>query len=347
MHDYFLSLIRGDKRGPLAILQRFGLFLLSLGYGLAVRVRNNLFDRGWKTSHKSSIPVVSVGNLTVGGTGKTPCVEYLARWFRERDYRVTLISRGYGSEQGRNDEAMVLEENLPDVPHLQGADRVEMARIAVEELESELIVLDDGFQHRRLARNLDIVLIDCTNPWGYGHLLPRGLLREPLSGLRRAGIVLLTRADLVDEESRERIRTRVKRFSEKIPIVLSTHKPVHLVDADNEVTELSLLRTTPVAGFCGIGNPTAFRQTLEELGANIVDFREFPDHHQYTQTDIEDLRGWARRQATECVLVTTQKDLVKIRLTRLGDRKLWALHIRLHLTEGQDLLDRSLEDAIS
>ncbi len=131
------------------------------------------------------MPVVSIGNLTAGGTGKTPCVEYVVRFYRALDRRVAILSRGYGGDGARNDEALVLEENLPDVPHLQGADRVALAHIAIEELESEIVVLDDGFQHRRLARDLDLVLIDATAPWGHGYLLPRGLLREPPGSLKR------------------------------------------------------------------------------------------------------------------------------------------------------------------
>jgi tetraacyldisaccharide 4'-kinase len=160
-------------------LQRLGLRAVSVPYGLAVRVRNWLYDRGWKRVVRAAVPVVSVGNLTLGGTGKTPCVEYVARFYRRLDLRVAILSRGYGSRAGRNDEALVLEENLPDVPHLQGPDRAALAAIGVEELESEILVLDDGFQHRRLARDLDLVLIDATEPWGYGYLFPRGLLREP------------------------------------------------------------------------------------------------------------------------------------------------------------------------
>ncbi|HEY1186298.1 MAG TPA: tetraacyldisaccharide 4'-kinase, partial [Gemmata sp.] len=140
--------------------------LASGPYGLAARTRNALFDRGWKRTHRAPVPVVSVGNLTLGGTGKTPCVEWVARFFREREVQVTILSRGYGSAGGQNDEALVLEDNLPDVPHLQGADRVALAATAVEELEAELLVLDDGFQHRRLHRDLDIVLIDATRPPG-------------------------------------------------------------------------------------------------------------------------------------------------------------------------------------
>src|SRR5207248_2374875 len=133
----------------------------------------------------------------------------VARFFRGLGVRVAVLSRGYGAEHGPNDEALVLEENLPDVPHLQGADRVALARAAVEELDSEVLVLDDGFQHRRLARSLDLVLIDATAPWGHGHLFPRGLLREPASGLRRAGVVLLTRCDQAAAKELARLRQRI------------------------------------------------------------------------------------------------------------------------------------------
>ncbi len=346
MRDYYLSLIQGKQRGWWPGLQRFSLILLSIPYGLVVRLRNWLYDMGWKKVYQAQVPVVCVGNLTVGGTGKTPCVEFIARWYRQRDWRVTLLSRGYGSKQGRNDEALVLEESLPDVPHLQGVDRVELARIAVEELESEVLVLDDGFQHRRLARNLDIVLVDCTNPWGYGHVLPGGFLREPLSGLKRANLVLLTRCDQVSEEKRKEIQQQIRRQTKNIPIASSTHKPVHLTNSDQETKELATLKEVPVAGFCGIGNPDAFRQTLLGLGADVVAFREFPDHHSYTREDLDDLRSWVRQQAKDCVLITTQKDLVKIRLTQLGERQLWALQIQLHITEGQETLDRQLEEAL-
>src|SRR5262249_10280904 len=162
-------------------------------------------DWGWKQQRRASVPVVSVGNLTLGGTGKTPCVEYVARFYRERDKRVAILSRGYGAEEGHNDEALVLEANLTDVPHLQAADREALAAVALEELESEVLVLDDGFQHRRLARDLDLVLIDATNPWGHGYLFPRGLLREPVSGLRRADAVILTRCDQASDKDRGRI----------------------------------------------------------------------------------------------------------------------------------------------
>src|SRR5258708_7234307 len=134
----YLALVRGETSGFWPLLQRAGLRLASVPYGAVVRLRNLAFDQGWSRTVRASVPVVSVGNLTVGGTGKTPCVEYVARFYRERGVRVAILSRGYGNEGGPNDEALVLEKNLPDVPHLQGADRVELARTALDKLGSEL-----------------------------------------------------------------------------------------------------------------------------------------------------------------------------------------------------------------
>ncbi len=328
------------------MVQRGGLRAASVPYGVVVRLRNLAFDRGWKHSHRAAVPVVSVGNLTVGGTGKTPCVEYVARFYRERDVRVAILSRGYGSDAGPNDEALVLEENLPDVPHLQGPDRVELARTAVDELESELLVLDDGFQHRRLARNLDLVLIDATAPWGGGHLLPRGLLREPVSSLQRADLILLTRCDQIGAAEREALRRFIAKKAPQTPLVESTHRPVGLVNGDGVEAPLEVLQSAPVAAFCGLGNPEAFRRTLTDLGATVSAFQTYPDHHAYTRPDVEALNNWARLLPRGSPIVTTQKDLVKLRLSALGDCPLWALRIRLHVVAGEDVLTRKLQSVL-
>jgi tetraacyldisaccharide 4'-kinase len=337
---WYRAVISGQARGLWPGLQRAGLRLASVPYGLAVGARNRLYDRGWLSSRRAPVPVVSVGNLTAGGTGKTPCVEYVARYYRQRDLRVAVLSRGYGSTAGPNDEALVLEENLPDVPHLQGPDRATLAALAVEELESEILVLDDAFQHRRLARDLDLVLVDVTDPWGRGHLLPRGLLRESPRGLRRAGIVMLTRCDQASAAEVDRLAETTARLAPGVPVVRTTHRPAELVNRDT--APLGRLQGRPVAAFCGIGNPEAFRQTLLGLGARVEAFRTFPDHHAYTRGDVDDLTAWARRQAADTVVVTTQKDLVKLRLTRLGPYELWALRVRLHVEAGQDALDLQL-----
>jgi tetraacyldisaccharide 4'-kinase len=346
LEKYFLSLIRGQRRGPGPALGRAGLRLLSLPYGWGVRLRNRLYDGGWRHRHRAAVPVVSVGNLTLGGTGKTPCVEYVARFYRQLSLRVAVLSRGYGGRGGRNDEALLLEENLDDVPHYQGADRAALADVAVAESESEVLVLDDGFQHRRLARDLDLVLLDATGPWGHGHLFPRGLLREPPSSLRRSGVVLLTRCDQAPAAAVQRLRGQVARIAPQVPVVETVHQPVELVNAERATRPLEMLRGRPAALFCGIGNPEAFRRTVRGLGGEVAACRAFPDHHGYPRADVEELHTWARQQAKDCVMVTTQKDLVKIRLARLGERELWALRVRLEVRAGHEALDRKLKEAL-
>jgi tetraacyldisaccharide 4'-kinase len=336
----------GQRRGLHASVGRCGLRLASVPYGWAMAIRNCLFERGWQTVQRAAVPVISVGNLTVGGTGKTPCVEYIAGRLRDWDRRVAILSRGYGGDHGPNDEALVLEDNLPDVPHLQGADRVALARIAVEELESDVLVLDDGFQHRRLARDLDVVLIDATEPWGFGYLLPRGLLRESPRGLSRAGMVMLTRCNQAEPATLTKIRAEVARLAPEVPVVETSHEPTAWIDAERQTQPCRQWHGRQVAAFCGIGNPEAFRRTLHDLGMAVKAFRVFPDHHAYTRNDVEALNDWARREATEGVVVTTQKDLVKLRLTRLGACELWALRIQLRIDAGQDALDRKLKEAL-
>jgi tetraacyldisaccharide 4'-kinase len=321
-----------------AALIRAALWWARWPYGAAVRIRNRLFDWGWKKSYRAAVPVISIGNLTLGGTGKTPCVEYVARFLRQHDVQVAILSRGYRGGGGRNDEAMLLEENLPDVPHLQDPDRVQLAQLAVEELESEILVLDDGFQHRRLVRDADIVLIDATNPWGFGYLFPRGALREPVGSLRRAALVMITRADRVAADRLIEIRRRIQR-STSAPIVATRHAPAALMGVPDQAYPAEQLRGKAVAGFCGIGNPRAFRATLEELGAVVQDFRVYPDHHPYTRGDVEGLSRWAGQFPPETTIVTTQKDLVKLRLPDLSDRPLLAVRIGLTFIEGQEAFD--------
>lgn len=330
------ALVRGERRGPLAALARTGLRAASWPYGFGAWVRNRLYDRGWKATHRAAVPVVSVGNLTLGGTGKTPCVECVAGFYRELGIRVAILSRGYGSDTGRNDEAMVLEENLPDVPHLQGKDRVALANTAVEELEAELLVLDDGFQHRRLHRDLDIVLIDATSPANRDYLFPRGTLREPTSSLKRAGLIVVTRVDQTEtDELRGWLATR---FPDK-PVAWTEHRPVELIGGSEREVAFAGER---VAGFCGIGNPTAFRRTLESLGAEVVAFRSFPDHHPYPRADVDDLTEWAKTLPPNTTIATTQKDWVKLRLPALAGRPLRAVRIGLAFREGREVFDEAL-----
>ena len=339
----FHRLVRGEVRGVDASLTRAGLGALALGYGLAAGIRNAGYDRGWLNAARASVPVVSVGNVTLGGTGKTPMVEWVARWFRRRGVRVAVLSRGYspGNGAGVNDEALVLEDNLPDVPHLQDPDRLKIAGVAVEELESQVLVLDDGFQHRRLARDLDVVLLDALEPFGLGRLFPRGLLREPVGSLRRAGVVVLSRADLVDGTRRAAIRAEAERSAGPLRWVETRHAPIGLAGEGVEDEPLERLHGQKAVAFCGIGNPEGFRRTVGPLVGSLDDFRVFRDHHPYDAADVADLARWARASGADYAL-TTQKDYVKLRTRDLGGVPLRALKIGLGVLDGGDHLETAL-----
>ncbi len=341
----YLRLIRGETRGPAAFLARAALSVAGLGYGVGAAYRNAAYDSGRRPVHRAEIPVVSVGNLTLGGTGKTPMVEWIARWFRTRQLRVAILSRGYGQKQGVNDEALVLEENLLDVPHLQGPDRADLARRAQEELESEILVLDDGFQHRRLARDVDIVLLDALDPFGLDRIFPRGLLREPVRSLRRATVTVLSRADLVDGETRSRIRKEAERRAGKLVWVEARHAPIAITGADGESSPIEDLAPKAVVAFCGIGNPKGFQRTLEPICPRLLDFRTFRDHHPYDAADVVDLTSWARMQKADLVL-TTQKDSVKLRAMTLGSIPLRFLRIGLEMMSGEEELEAVLAPLI-
>ena len=304
-------------------------------------MRNRRFDHRPSLAVRVPIPVISIGNLTLGGTGKTPAVEFFARYLRSLDRRVAILSRGYGSESGPNDEALLLEENLPDVPHLQGRDRVALANTALEELESEVLVLDDGFQHRRLHRDFDIVLIDATRDIFDEYLFPRGLLREPVFNLKRAHAAILTRCDQASPESVRRQLAELGRRFPQLLLVTARHVAVELLREGHEPGELDSLRGRPVIAFCGIGNPGAFRRTLADLGATVLDFKTFDDHHAYARDDVESLRAWAATFPAGTLVLTTQKDWVKLRTPDLAGRPLLAVRVGLAFDSGlSELLAR-------
>lgn len=337
------SIMNGRSRGAFGSCLRFGLWLASFGYRAAVHLRNRQFDSGKREIIDCGVPVISVGNLTTGGTGKTPVVCLLAGYFRRRGIRVALISRGYGrGDADHNDEAEELYQRLPDVPHLQDPDRVYSAKIAVEELESQLILMDDGFQHRRLARQLDILVVDATCPFGFGHLLPRGLLREPVNGLRRADAVILSRSDQVDSQRLDQIKSEVTRHNPDLQVLVSIHRPVGLLDHRGQKEPIDSLRGKSVVGFCGIGNPDAFRRTIESAGAKLLDLRALSDHAEYDRPHIESLAQWVRKADGPSLVLCTHKDLVKVRRDRLGGLPLRAIQIDLEI-DGFESLEPMLD----
>ena len=333
------ALLSGRHRGLWASSLRTLLRFAEIPYTAAINWRNHAYDRGRRTIHRAGVPVISVGNLTTGGTGKTPLVAWLASWFQSRGVRVGIVSRGYKSgHAAANDEARELAEQLPDVPHLQNPDRVAAARRACDEFGCELLILDDAFQHRRLHRDLDIVLLDALEPFGYGHLLPRGTLREPLASLRRAHVVALSRANLVDADTRRAIQDAARRFAPDAAWIEVAHQPREFRSSTGEVAPLAALAHHPLAAFCGIGNPAGFRRTLETCGLQVAGFREFADHHAYAPRDLTALAEWADGLAGVVAFVCTHKDLVKINAPQIGRLPLWALAIEMQLLVGEDEL---------
>lgn len=342
----FDSAIRKGQAGLGNRLVRAACWWLRIPYTIGIWFRNRRFDRNPNRAVRVPMPVISIGNLTLGGTGKTPAVEFFARHLRNRVCRVAILSRGYGSDSGPNDEALLLEENLPDVPHLQGRDRVALAGTALGELESEVLLLDDGFQHRRLHRDFDIVLIDATRNIFDEYLFPRGLLREPVTGLQRAHAVILTRCD---QATTENVRVRLAELNRRFPhLLLATarHSTLELIREGKTPLEPSDLRGRSVLAFCGIGNPEAFQKTLADLGANVIDFRTFADHHNYTRDDVDSLGIWAATFPVETVVLTTHKDFVKLRTPDLAGRPLLALRIEFAFHSGESELLARLDSLL-
>jgi len=345
----YRELISGRSRGPVAGVARSALSFASAFYGAAVGARNWAYDVGALRTWTAAVPVISVGNLTAGGTGKTPIVAVLVDWFASRGFRPVILSRGYRAHAGAvNDEKLVLDQLCPGVVHLQGASRVESASLACQQHGAQVLVLDDGFQHRRLFRQVDLALVDALDPWGGGRLLPRGLLREPRTALRRADAVILTRADQCTPAEKGVLIDEIRHFGRGEAPIEAVFRPTGLINSEGSGTRVDSLDS--VAAFCGIGNPEGFRRTLADAGVGkIAAFRAFRDHHHYTEADLDDLAGWARHHGA-AALVTTQKDLVKIPrrclgdLPHLGNLPLWALAVRAEFTAGQDRLTKLLQD---
>jgi tetraacyldisaccharide 4'-kinase len=312
-------------------------------FAAAATLRRSLYDARALPIHRLGVPVVCVGNLTTGGTGKTPMCALVAERLSRRGLLPGILSRGYGASHGPNDEALLLARLLPGVPHVQDRDRVAGGRRLVER-GCGSIVLDDGFQHRRLHRDLDLVLLDATRPWGLPApneggspvraLLPRGLLREPPSSLRRADAVVLTRVSQAQAPDLERLEREIERFAPGKPVLRADHRPARLRDESGQVHELASLSGREVDLASGIGNPESFERSVEALGARVRTHRVFPDHHSYAAGDLASL-GADRR-----ALVVTAKDAVKL---AGGGAKFLALEIDLVLTSGEAVLEALLD----
>ncbi len=306
----------------------FALTPLSLIYGLGTRVRNRLYRSGVLKTHEVGAPVISVGNLTTGGTGKTPLVEWLATQIAGSGKRGCVLTRGYGrNSSGRvvvsdysamlttvdesGDEPFLLANNLLGRGAvICDADRLAAAHWALSRLSSEVFILDDAFQHQRIRRDFNILTIDATNPWGNGKMLPAGILREPISQLTRADCIVITRAD--EPEVVHRLRAEIESMAGKIPIFTSRMRlvrtrPLMEVQPDKTIDDSN----GAIAAFCGVGNPNSFFSLLHREKFNVVHKRTFRDHYTYTQADIDRIVADASRHGA-MALATTAKDAVKL-----------------------------------
>jgi tetraacyldisaccharide 4'-kinase len=342
----FRDLVSGRRRGIGPSAVRAILRAGEVPYTGFVARRNRRYDLGHSAIERVSVPVVSIGNLTLGGTGKTPLVKWLARWMEAQGYRSAIVSRGYGAAPDeQNDEALELAQALPNVPHIQNRDRVAGAQRAIDEFNSQCVLMDDGFQHRRLARDLDIVLLDALEPFGFEHVFPRGTLREPLAGLKRAHAVCLSRADAIAERERASIKRRVAEIAPHAIWCELAHTADCLIDSTGQTKSLASLKNQRVAAFCAIGNPAGFRHTLAGTNCEVVAWREFPDHHRFTCAELETVGTEASAKRAQLV-VCTQKDLVKFQQDRLGGLPVWALSIQIQFLSGKEELEALLKQIL-
>ncbi len=292
-----------------------------------------LWDTGYRVglfpTRKVLSKVISVGNLTWGGSGKTPTVEYLARGMEKRGNKIALLSRGYGSPQDRQkaDEVQWLIRRLGDIPVFANPDRISSARKA-EELGCQFLILDDGFQHRRLGRQLDLVTIDATDPFGNGHLIPTGKLREPVQSLKRADWIILTKTDLVNDGELSRIKEKIQKIVPDIPISETIYRPVGfaVIDSQRDGDCPQKAGTVPISGLkdqniglvAAIGNPEAFKRTVEKLGARVTQTYFKRDHANYSAADFQEMEQIQKKNSIFC-WVTTSKDAVKMRQVKIRD----------------------------
>ena len=338
----YLKLISGESRGIVASCSRAGLHLLSYGYAFGVTIRNGLFNSGLKSIIAPEVPTVAVGNITTGGTGKTPVVAYLTNWFSERGFSPAILSRGYRSmESGENDEKLVLDRLCVGVSHLQNPDRVASAQLAVRD-GAQVLILDDAYQHRRVGRDLNLCLIDATNPWGYGYLLPRGLLRESRRELSRADLIVLTRTDQISPADLDELISEIQREVQEVPLVLSKFTPTGFRTLRGETLTLEECRNQSSIAFCAIGNPDGFQRSLNLCDCASEQLVTFPDHHHYSAEDCVELAKTASDRNCS-LLLTTLKDLVKLPADAFSGLTVAALDITLEIVDGEEALISRLE----
>jgi tetraacyldisaccharide 4'-kinase len=333
------------------------LALASLPYRAASAARNLLYDREILKQIKLPCPVISIGNITAGGTGKTPLAILVANLLRERGYRPAILSRGYGgagwplcvvSDGNRilataaiaGDEPLLIAQSLPEVPVITGADRAKTGIYAVEKLAANILVLDDAFQHRRLFRDLNIVLLRGEKPFANGHVLPWGPLREPPCALKRADILVRTSSS--GEVSTMSADPRLP----PLPQFQGAYHPLALRCMGEELTvSPTALQGKKICAFAGIAHPASFRETLTALGAKIVAFCTFPDHHPFSEADVADIQRAGTASGAD-MTVTTEKDGVRLTGHPTFLRTLFLLSVEMDILPSREEFATRITNAI-
>jgi tetraacyldisaccharide 4'-kinase len=346
----YRKLVAGDIDGFGAKLLRAFLKLASYPYAAAIGARNFCYDKGLVKSSGAPVPVISIGNLTVGGTGKTPLTIWLCNKLAEKRLKVAVLTRGYKmGKQWLSDEPAEINKNCRGVKVIVNPDRVAGATTAIRKYGAQILIMDDGFAHRRLRRDLDIIVVDATCPFGFGELLPAGLLREPLTALKRADAAILTRCDLVKEGELTQIEDRLCAFNPQLTIARTMHSPAAVRMSGAEDSEPAGLTGRQIFAFCGIGNPDAFFRQLANLKLNIAAQRIYNDHHSYSSDDIADIYEEAKYLGANLIL-TTQKDWIKAApLAPEYEIPLAYLAVKLEFLGGEDkilgLIGKTLKEA--
>ncbi|MBL7072327.1 MAG: tetraacyldisaccharide 4'-kinase [Candidatus Omnitrophica bacterium] len=330
---YILMLMKDEHGGVCGAIVKGVLRIVSWGYLAVVKIIDKAYKNGIKRKYKARVPVVSVGNLTLGGTGKTPFAVFLADFFLSRGKKPAVLTRGYG-----RDESVMLKNEMPLVSVYVGGDRVLSARRAVED-GRDLLILDDGFSHRRIERDLNILMIDGVNFFGNRAVFPRGVLREPVSAIERADMFVLTKVDSASRARIEEIRSFLEKNALGKPVVRARHKPSCLTDVTGAAYSLSSLKGKRISVVSGIGDPDYFAFLLREEGAKIVSRHDYIDHHEYTQRDVDEIYLASVSKKTENVIMTA-KDYVKIKKLDLSrmEEKIFILNITIDVTSGKEIL---------
>ena len=329
------------------------LYAISLLYRLIINLRNWLYDHKIFREVKLPCPVISVGNITVGGTGKTPCVIWLSRMLSEQGFKPAVLSRGYGSKNsqpvnivsdGNNilasiaiagDEPYLIARSLQGIPVITGPKRILTGKTAIDNFGANILICDDAFQHRQIFRDINIVLLDSQQPLGNGYMLPRGSLREPLAALRRADAFILTRTN---ETAKINIITGKIAEVRNIPVFGSSHRPVDIIKGDCSVQlPLAELKGKKVCAFAGIAQPDSFRKAIKATGAQIISFDIFPDHHCYRPKELKNIRNNFLK-ANADLLITTEKDGMRLREFTEFLNDIYLLRIELAIVPDENSL---------